>query len=555
MAKWLWQKPWMDFVYTAPRPPPEGATEPSGDRPWREAGPLCLLASALYVLAFPGQIDWFWPVAFFALVPLLAALRGASLKRALLLGLAFGLPTHIVGFRWLVPLLVKFSGFPAPVCLLLLVGFALLQSSRFVLWLGLATLVTRRTGRFYLPFVLAFAVTEALVPVAFEWRFAAALHRTPILQQTADLWGATGVGVLIVGVNVAVHEALAARARLAFRVRFAVETGPLALFAAFVYGATTMARMDTVVSSAPIARVGLLQGNVPLENHPTEEAAILRRELAAHRSLEAAGADLIVWSEGALPAPMLLEGLDQLVVELLEGGPRVPTFVGAVVVDLGEEGIVRARNSAVFVGAGKLVGRYDKQVLLPFSEYLPFGETFPSLYALSPASGRFRKGQSRAPLVARGHSYGVVICYEDVLPGLVRETVDQGAELLVNLTNDAWFGDSAEPHAHLALAKLRAIESRRFLVRATNTGISAVVDPSGRVTARAPSFVETTLLAEARYLAGRTPYVRLGELPFYAAALALFALALRGRGRPFTPGQRDQPAQAVTEAKTAKSSA
>jgi apolipoprotein N-acyltransferase len=544
----------MDFVYISSKA--SDATSRGGPgspddepRPLREAVPLCLASSMLYVLAFPGRIDVFWPLAFVSLVPLLFALRGATVRRALLLSLVFGLPTHVVGFRWLVPLLVEFSGFPTLVCLLLLVGFAVLQTSRFALWFGCATFVTRRSGRFLLPFVLAFAVTEALVPVAFEWRFAAALHRVPLLQQTADLWGATGVGVLLVLANTAIFDAIRARRAWARRTRLAIEGAAAAWVLSIGYGAWSLRRTDALVATAPVLKVGLLQANVPLTLHPSEEEATLARELAAHRALEDAGAELIVWSEGALPSAILLEGMDALFLERFGSGPRVPTFVGAIVVDAdtnaNAEGAIRARNAAIFADASRVVGRYDKQVLLPFSEYIPFGERFPQLYAWSPASGHFRAGTSRAPLRTRGHAYGVVICYEDVLPGLVRASVNEGAELLVNLTNDAWFGDSAEPHAHLALAKLRSIESRRYLVRATNTGISAIVDPVGRLITSGPSFVATTLLGDVRLLTERTVYVRIGEAPSFAALLGLFAAAAfrpKKRSPSFTPRHPDHPA-------------
>ena len=502
---------------------------------------MALASSALYVIAFPGQIGVFWPLAFVALVPVLFALRAQSPRRALVIALAFGLPTHVVGFRWLLPLLVTFSGFPAVICGGLLVGFALLQTSRFLLWFGVSAWISRRSGRFLLPFVLAFGVTEALVPVAFEWRFAAALDQVPLLQQSADVIGSTGVGAVLVLVNVAVFEALRARRRFRERARGAVETGAIALLLSVAYGIWARARTDAVVAGAERLTVGLLQGNVPLAPHPSEEEGIVQRQLVAHRALEDAGVDLVVWSEGALPSAILLEGLDNLLVDRLAGGPRVPTFVGAIVVDADAEGTIRPRNSAILADRGRVIGRYDKQVLLPFSEYLPLGERFPALYAASPASGRFTPGTSRAPLVARGHRFGVLICYEDVLPGLVRETVAEGAEILVNLTNDAWFGDSAEPYAHLALAKLRAIENRRFLIRATNTGVSAIVDPAGRITATGPSFVPTVVRGEARYLTGRTLFNRVGEAPWLAAAALLAWLAILPRGRQVTPRQGDQP--------------
>jgi apolipoprotein N-acyltransferase len=540
-------------------PSPTLAPQVTGSPPpWRVSVGLCLVSAALYVAAFPGKVDFLWPLAFVALVPLAFALQGASVRRALVLALCFGVPTHAVGFRWLVPLLETFSGFPTALCWLLLFGFSLLQSTRFVLWLTSSTWLTNRGAGVVVPFTLAFAVTEALVPVAFEWRFGAALHRVPLLQQTADLWGPTGVGVLVVLVNIALFLVIRAGRHQREAVRRTLVGTTAVWLGALVYGAVRTHQVDASIAGARPLRVGLVQGNLPLDlrdDTAEKEEARVQAELRAHRSLEAAGADFVVWSEGALPVAFRKTRLEEEIVPRLRGAgpegspPAVPTFVGAIVVEEAEAGGIRARNSAVLFDEHHVRGRYDKRVLLPFSEYLPFGERFPFLYELSPASGHFFGGESSAPLVARGIPFGVVICYEDVLPGQVRETVGQGAEVLVNLTNDAWFGDSAEPHAHLALAKLRSIESRRFLVRATNTGVSAIVDPVGRVTASGPSFVPTTVLGSVARLTERTVFTRLGEAPWWAAALVLLGLALRRRssGEPAADEKRPSAGNALRE--------
>jgi apolipoprotein N-acyltransferase len=533
--------------------PSTNAKEPDAPPPpWRVSVGLCLLSAALYVAAFPGKVDFFWPLAFVALVPLLFALRGASVRRALVLALCVGLPTHAIGFRWLVPLLETFSGFPTALCWLLLLGFSLLQTSRFALWFASSTWLTNRGNGVLLPFTLTFAVTEALVPVAFEWRFGAALHRVPLLQQTADVWGPTGVGVLVVLVNGVISLALRdlRAGAMARKTKRLVLLTAAIWSTALIYGGVRMRQTDARVARATPLRAGLVQGNLPLdlrdETAEKEEARVVA-ELAAHRSLEAAGVDFVVWSEGALPVAFRKSRLEAEIVPRLRGAgpdqttPTVPTFVGAIVVEEDDAGGVRARNSAVLVDESQVRGRYDKRVLLPFSEYIPFGERFPFLYAMSPASGHFFSGESSAPLVTRGIPFGVVICYEDVLPGQVRETVGRGAELLVNLTNDAWFGDSAEPHAHLALAKLRSIESRRFLVRATNTGVSAIIDPVGRVTASGPSFLPTTVIGSVARLTEQTWFTRIGEAPWWGATIFLLGLALRPRKRGEPPNDENRP--------------
>ncbi len=195
-------------------------------------------------------------------------------------------------------------------------------------------------------------------------------------------------------------------------------------------------------------------------------------------------------------------------------------------------------NSALITDlAGEVRGRYDKQYLLGFGEYLPFGETFPILYEWSPNSGRFTPGMSLSPLPLGAHRVATVICYEDIIPAFVNSVMrTEPSQLIVNITNDAWFGDSTEPWIHLALAKGRAVEHRRYLVRSTNSGVSAIVDPVGRVVAHTGTFREAALRAEVAWLDGRTPYELWGDLPWWlgaaASLLAAFLKKMRAGALP-----------------------
>jgi apolipoprotein N-acyltransferase len=176
--------------------------------------------------------------------------------------------------------------------------------------------------------------------------------------------------------------------------------------------------------------------------------------------------------------------------------------------------------------AGNVTGRYDKQYLLTFGEYLPLGETFPVLYQWSPNSGHFSPGSSLDPLVVdvRGerHPVTALICYEDILPRFTNDAVRHAKpELLVNMTNDAWFGDTTEPWEHLALAAFRAIEHRRYLVRGTNSGVSAVVDPVGRVIAHSGVFRQETVAATIHWMQSQTVYEKVGDWPWLLVSLAL----------------------------------
>jgi apolipoprotein N-acyltransferase len=163
-------------------------------------------------------------------------------------------------------------------------------------------------------------------------------------------------------------------------------------------------------------------------------------------------------------------------------------------------------------------------VLVPFGEYIPFGEIFPSLYSLVPTSGRFQPGKNLEPLPLGKHLLSVNICYEDIFPGQVRSLMRSEHErripdVLINLTNDSWYGKSTEPMEHLALASFRSIEHRRALVRSTNTGISAFVDPVGRIVTRSGIWTRETLVDRVPMMQGRTVYALFGDWIGWICAL------------------------------------
>ena len=181
---------------------------------------------------------------------------------------------------------------------------------------------------------------------------------------------------------------------------------------------------------------------------------------------------------------------------------------------------------------GEVIGRYDKEFLLAFGEYLPFGDDFPILYKWTPHSGRFSKGTVLEPVdvEVKGvkHKVTVLICYEDILPGFTNRAVAAGdPELLVNITNDAWFGDTTEPWEHLALAKFRAIEHRRFLVRSTNSGVSAIIDPMGGVVTHTKTFTAEAQEGTVRWMRSHTVYEMVGDAPWWMAALAMVYASFR----------------------------
>jgi apolipoprotein N-acyltransferase len=514
-----------------------------------------IISGVLYFVAFAG-FD-VWPLTFICLVPLYISLIGQTPKRATWLGFLTGLAMNVGGFYWLINMLRTFSGFPTPLCLLFTLIISGYQGGRLALMGWLFGRSTVRGWPAPVVFGAAFAASELVYPLLFPWYYAATIHKIPVLMQLAEIGGPILVGLVLVAVNLAVAEPL--RARLAASRELAARTtsspsseerhslaidrrvvgaGVITLLFAVLYGAIRISMVNGTVAKAESARVGYVQGNMGLMAKRENPGEGLRRHKALTAELREKGADLVVWSETSATFPTRedLATKGNFFRDRFAASLGVPTIFGAVLyrVDPDRE---RWFNTAIATNAkGEIRGRYDKQFLLAFGEYLPFGDTFPILYKWSPHSGRFSPGTSLEPVNVEvkgtDHKVSVLICYEDILPGFTNRAVAHAnPELLVNMTNDAWFGDTTEPWQHLALAKFRAVEHRRFLVRSTNSGVSAVIDPNGAVV---DGTLSTPFKAEAhdatiRWMKGGTVYEVLGDVPWYLVTLGIAVASFRRR--------------------------
>lgn len=514
----------------AARSPADDASQPATIalplRP-RVALALSALSGFFYFLAFPGV--GISALGLIAYVPLIVALHGQTPRRGLWMGWVAGLVMTGLGFYWLLEMLQTFSGFPLALCAVFVLLLSAYQAGRMALFGWLSCRAQLRDWPLSPVLALAFIASELTYPLLFPWYYGAVVHAWPAWLQSAEMGGPIAVGLVVLTVNLALAEPLLAfLGKRPVRPRAALLLAMIPLVAIGL-GMLRIRSVDARVAAAPKGRVGVVQANMSLFGKREDAADGLARHLRLTRKLtEEQALDLVVWSEtsvmGAVwehEAPFVLERAV---------GRRVgaPTLFGAVLarpVDDVRKNVLF--NSAVLTDRnGKLVDRYDKHYRLPFGEYLPFGDVFPVLYSWSPNSGRFARGESARPLKLGHHELATFICYEDVLPGFVNGIVRAGSpDLLVNLTNDAWFGDTTEPWIHLALSQLRAVEHRRFLVRSTNSGVSAIIDPAGRVLAHSGTFTEEVLSSSIAWLRGRTLYAFWGDLPWWAASCAAFLMA------------------------------
>jgi len=321
----------------------------------------------------------------------------------------------------------------------------------------------------------------------------------------------------------------------------------LILAASLVYGYFRIRQFDAVSAAAPQLSVGVVQPNVAYNEKGVEHPELAGQQLAAMQAqsleLQDAGAQLIVWPESSYPYGLPRD----FVHDFQESNPRqikrgftAPLVVGAITFSRDGQQIY---NSALLIDrAGRAAGRYDKMRLLAFGEYIPAADEFPWLRKLVPPGfGDFTPGAGvpTLPLATsdgRAWKLGALICYEDILPGLIRRICAQHPNLLVNITNDTWFGEKAEPWQHLALAVYASVEQRVAMVRAVNSGVSTFIDPNGRVIAKTyavdPHFHPTPASAALAKLplleAGHTLFAKVGNLFAYLCAICIALLLVKG---------------------------
>ena len=481
---------------------------------------LLALAGGLLTALSQPKVSWFF-LAFFGPSLVLEAVARAP-KRAFSLPFLAGLVYFFALLYWLVPVMHHFGGLPLPAALgalgLLSAYLALYWAVPF--WLFVAGNFLRgkpSSCLLWAAYLTAFEYLRAKVPLAFPWGLlGSALYQALPLIQVADLGGVFAVSFLLYLSNYALFSL--ARHRKKGPLLLAL----LLLLSAWGYGTV---RLKTPFSG-PSQRIGLIQGNIPQDVKWDQRfllKTLLKYEALSSEAL-ACEARLLVWPETALPAyatpenPLFQEILAftaRKKLALIFGAPRLEEKGGRLL----------AHNSLFLAVRGKIKGIYDKQRLVPFGEFVPLEDKFPWLRTFAVASGDYTPGPKASPLkLEAGKVFGPLICFESIFPDLARREVLKGATILLVATNDAWFGTTAGPYQHFVQAIFRAVETRRYVVRVANTGISGLIDPHGRVLLKTPLEREAAPCVTAKHLAYFSWYTRKGDL-FALFCLLLTALA------------------------------
>ena len=488
---------------------------------------LAVVSGLLLFLSFPkygnGMIAWV------AVVPLLFALSQASAKEGFKLGFLAGLVAHVGILYWIAIVVVQYGYLPLYVgigAMLLLAAYLSFYTAIF----SMGVVILRQRG---IPLVLSAPLLWTILEylrsqlfTGFPWEnlaYSQYLFRN--IVQIADITGIYGISFAIVMLNVVIHDLLRGNGRK--RTLFCETAVVCVLLAAMLgYGQFRIGAIEKLCRNAKSLDVVLVQGNIDQNikwNALYQEKTIdIYRSLSLESGISRGG--LIVWPETA--APFYFQRPDALQKRVLD----VAKTTGATLLlgspSYGEEqGNVYYGNSAFLVSPdGSFSNKYDKVHLVPYGEYVPLRRWFPFIGKLVAGIGDFRPGNGYKPLQSNEGRLGVLICYEGIFPEASRDYKQGHAELLVNITNDAWFGDSSAPYQHLSMTVFRAIESRLSLVRAANTGISAFIDPTGAIIFKTPTFARTVLKGSTKLIDEKTFYAAYGDQFVYLCFVALIGL-------------------------------
>ncbi|HZR81434.1 MAG TPA: apolipoprotein N-acyltransferase [Candidatus Binatia bacterium] len=499
-------------------------------RAWASRLASAALGGVLYFLGYVGFGAW--PLIFVFLVPLWCALesvpvgrpgRGRSARAVAALGFAFGLVAYAGGFAWLWKLVEVFLAGNLVLGGALWALYGAWFAAGFALYAIAFAAIRRRGWPVAIAGTAPLVVLEWLQPMIFPVNAGSALIHTLPLVQIADLGGPLLLTAFVATVNVIAFETWSWwRDRRARPVRWWVG-GATLVGAVLLYGFVRTREVEAWMRDARELRVGIVQANLGLMEKREQGIVSHERHLEMTRELLAGGElDLVVWPETAyvrgIRRPLPVSG--RLVVRDL----GVPLLFGGTSVE--EEGGRRvAYNSTFLVGSdGMIRDAYDKNLPIPLAEYAPLGWLFPAIAGWLPHVQDFAASSETPPLRLGPARIATPICYEVVRPDFVGRMVRASRpHVIVTIANDAWFGDSQEPWLHLHLARLRAIEHRRYLVRATNSGVSAIVEPTGRISARTGVGARATLRASVRSLEGGTLYAAAGDWPGWLATLLVVA--------------------------------
>lgn len=486
---------------------------------------LPFLSAILVVISFPKiNIDF---LIFLSLVPFFLSISRDSKIKTLISGFVTGFFISLLGFLWIMDVIINFSDVHPILAAIACILYAIYSSIMFILYAFIFRYL-QNFPRFHLFILLPaiYTILEFFFPCIFPWNLGASIYRRIELIQIADVAGISGITFLILIINAFLYLSIKEKKVL-------IKEGIVTLFLVILaigYGHFRINEQQIIASDR--VKFLIVQPNVSNEEKDIafRNADVSMKLMAKMERLSITNEkpDIVLWPETALP--FLLEYpshkffKDRLTAFSMQNG--FDMIVGAI----GFDGKNEYNSSFLISRDGKILDRYDKIKLLMFGEYIPFSDRFPFLLKLYSGSGNFGKGNKYIPFMYDNVEIITPICYELVIPGLIRKLMAPVSNgIIVNLTNDSWFGDTQEPHQHLALSVFRAVEHHVPIVRATNTGISAVIDRNGKILKKSALFREDSIYAEVESGHQNTFYKKHGELFLFTLIVTVVFMLIKNR--------------------------
>jgi len=499
---------------------------------------LSALSGFLLILAFPkSNLEI---LAWIAFVPWLWAIKKKSPIQAACLGLVAGLVFFTGLLYWIYVVLTEYGHLPGPVSiffLIVLTGYLSLYFSAFAFLLRWAAeKIDLPETLFAPPLWVSLEYLRGILFSGFPWGLLGySQFLTLPMVQISDVTGIYGVSFIIVLVNVSLYRLAAASSEhRGIPVLKELLAAGIILAMTGIYGQWRLTELDRKAPDEKTFQVALIQGNIrqDVKWEPQFQEETVRIYTDLTRRVKPQHPDLIIWPETATPFffQSVLPFQDRILELSHEMG--VPVLLGAPAFDRDGPRIHYFNSAFLISPEKKILGRYDKVHLVPFGEYAPLAGVLGFTRDIIGAIGDFTPGEDVHNLTLPWGKFGVLICYEAIFPDLTRRFVDRGAQFLVNITNDAWFGRTAAPYQHLSMATLRAVENRVPIARAANTGISAVIDSRGRVVRSTDLFTREILSGKIGINKSRTFYTEFGDIFTYLCVgfSVLFLILIRRKG-------------------------
>ncbi|MDD5711565.1 MAG: apolipoprotein N-acyltransferase [Smithellaceae bacterium] len=494
---------------------------------------LVLFTGFLIILSFPkfGHGIFAWV----ALVPFLFAIKDTHPLKAMGLGFLAGILGFTGMLYWIAYVVVTYGYLPLYVGIPVMLLLAAYMSLYLALFAGGIRYLSARKIPLVLSAPALWTVLEYIrshLFTGFPWEnIGYSQYRFEMLRQAADIFGVFGISFIIVLINVMVYDLLAKKNAKKILIAEAA-LGICLIVVLNLYGYLRTEEIKRIIPNAEKLNVMLVQGNIEqdIKWNPAYQVATVSKYCQLTLADPPTRETLVVWPETA--APFYFQD-ENFLHHAIAGAAKLTgswLLLGSPAYDkIGADRYDFSNSAFLLSPSGIIAGRYDKVHLVPYGEYVPLRRFFPFIGRLVAGVGDFKEGRGFYPLTMGNHKLGLMICYEGILPEAGRAYKRRGTDLLVNITNDAWFGKTSAPYQHVSMTVFRAIENRLYVVRAANTGITGVIDPLGNIAGATSLFQDASVKGTVAFLRIPTIYEKYGDLFVPLCVILLIVIFISSR--------------------------